>query len=183
MSALPASQFVTVEDYLEGESRSQIKHEYIDGDLRAMAGASDRHELVAGNLFVALSNHLKGKGCRVYKSDMKVRLNYFEADVFFYPDIMVCCEPSDQHPLYKEHPKLLIEVLSKDENRDLIEKHAAYQGIASVEEYVAIRPNEDVPEVFLFRRANGWRRETVTAGEFFLASVGLRLPLGELTAV
>lgn len=183
MSALPAYRFVTVEDYLEGESRGQTKHEYIDGDLRAMAGATDRHELVAMNLAVALSNHLRGKGCRVYKSDMKVRLKYFEADVFFYPDIMVCCDPSDHHPLYKEHPKLLVEVLSKDENRDLIEKHAAYQGIATVEEYVAIRPNEETPEVFVFRRANGWRRETVAADDFLLASVGLRLPLAELTAV
>lgn len=162
---------------------SQLKHEYIDGDVRAMAGASDKHELVAGNLFAALLQHLRGKGCRVFKSDMKVRLAYFEADVFFYPDVMVTCDPKDTHELYKEHPKLLIEVLSKDENRDLIEKHAAYQGIDSLEEYAAIRPNLEKIEVILFRRANGWKRETIDSGEFTLASVGLTMPLSELIAV
>jgi Uma2 family endonuclease len=183
MPAVRLYQRVSPEEYLEGEVHSQIKHEYIDGDLRAMAGASDNHELVAMNIAAALLNHLRGKGCRVYKSDMKVRLNYFEADVFFYPDVMVTCDPTDNHALYKERPKLVIEVLSKDENRDLIEKHAAYQGIETVEEYAAIKPDLENPELYLFRRANGWRRETFSSGEFTLASVGLTMALAELTTV
>ena len=65
---------VTVEDYLSGELRSETRHEYMGGSVYAMAGASEEHNAVAGNLFAALHAHLRGKPCRVFFVDMKVRL-------------------------------------------------------------------------------------------------------------
>src|SRR6202012_3089269 len=104
----------TVEEYLEGEKMSEVRHEYFDGHVTAMAGASADHEGVAMNIATTLHLHLKGKPCRVFKDGMKLRLEVQKKDLFYYPDIMVACDPKDQNPFFRRNPKLLIEVLSKD---------------------------------------------------------------------
>jgi Uma2 family endonuclease len=129
---------LTVEDYLEGEKLSEARHEYFDGRVTAMAGASEDHEQVAMNIAAALHRHFKGKPCRVFKDGMKLRLEVRKKDLFYYPDIMVTCDPKDDNPYFRRHPKLLVEVLSEDENKDLVEKFFAYQRIASLEEYLVI---------------------------------------------
>lgn len=110
MIALPQS-FLSPEAYLQLEQQSQTKQEYINGAVYAMAGASDAHVTIAGNLFARLLNHLRGGGCRVYIADMKVRI--LDRNCFYYPDVMVTCNPQDQTtPTYKQFPKLIVEVLS-----------------------------------------------------------------------
>jgi len=94
---------LTVEEYLQLEEHSPIKHEYIDGQIYAMAGASDAHVTIAGNLFALLRNHIRGTGCRIYISDMKVRIESLNR--YYYPDLFVTCDPRDQEtPLEKRFP-------------------------------------------------------------------------------
>lgn len=181
-----AVPYISEEEYLDGEVRSEVRHEYYDGRVMAMAGASDSHELVSGNFFFHLTGHLRGKGCRVYKSDMKVRLFLRGKPLFYYPDVMVACDPNEPHPLYRERPRLIVEVLSDDENKDLVEKLLAYQRIESLEEYVVASPQADAPVVHIFRRAEGWEpgeTHTGTETEFELRSIGLRLRVADLFTV
>jgi Uma2 family endonuclease len=111
MIANQSPNYISPEEYLEGEELSQIKHEYINGQIYAMAGASDAHVTIAGNLFALLRNHVRGSGCRVYMADMKA---YIEtANIFYYPDVMVTCDGRDRaFPNYKKYPCLIVEVLS-----------------------------------------------------------------------
>ena len=181
-----AIPYVSVEDYLAGELRSEERHEYFDGIVTAMAGASDIHEIIAGNLFGALLNHLRGKPCRPFQSGMKLRLRVQNRDLFYYPDIMVTCQPTDNARYFREQPILLGEVLSGDENKDLVEKYFAYQRIASLEEYIILGQDRTRPEVRIFRRDDGWEAgeiHTDPAAQFTLRSVGLTLTLGDLYAL
>ncbi|WP_348682688.1 Uma2 family endonuclease [Acidovorax soli] len=97
--------------YLDWEAEQLEKHEYLDGEVFAMAGASEAHVTLAGNVFMALRNHLRGGPCSVFISDMKLRV---EADnAFFYLDVFVTCAETDRaHSHYKAAPSLVVEVLS-----------------------------------------------------------------------
>ena len=178
-----AIPYVSVEDYLAGELRSEVRHEYFDGFVSEMAGASDWHEIVAGNLFAALHTHLRGKPCRPFQNGMKVRMRVRNRDLFYYPDIMVACQPDDRARYFREHPVLIGEVLSEDENKDLVEKYFAYQRIAALEEYIVLSQDPAKPEVHIFRRSENWEANEVhrdPAAQFTLRSVGLALTLGDL---
>ena len=175
--------YLSVEDYLTGEASSEVRHEYFDGLVTAMAGASDIHEIIAGNFFLELGNHLRGKPCRPFQSGMKLRLRVQKRDLFYYPDIMVACLREDNARYFREQPLLLGEVLSEDENKDLVEKYFAYQRIAALEEYIVLSQNPQQPEVQIFRRAENWEAGEVhrdPAAQFTLRSVGLTLTLGDL---
>ncbi|MEM9510531.1 MAG: Uma2 family endonuclease, partial [Cyanobacteria bacterium P01_E01_bin.35] len=127
---------LTPEAYLQLEVDSDIKHEYIDGEIYAMGGATDTHVTIALNLAVLLRNHLRNSDCRVYISDMKVKIE--TKNRFFYPDVMVTCEPQDrENTTYKQFPRLIIEVLSDStEAFDRGDKFADYQSLSSLQEYV-----------------------------------------------
>ena len=179
-------RFISEEEYLAGEELAEEKHEYCDGRVYAMAGATNGHELVSGNFFAALHSHLRGKGCRVYKSDMKVRVLFRDAVLFYYPDVLVACDPTDPKDTHLDKPKLIIEVLSVDWKRDLAEKALMYRHIPSLEEYVVVDPRRDVPEVFIHRRADGWEPPEIVQGmtaEITLRSVALTLKVADLFAV
>ena len=138
MIASPNQPYLTSAQYLQMEEQSNIKYEYVDGQILAMAGASDAHVTIAGNLFTLLRSHVRGSGCRVYISDMKVRIESLNR--FYYPDVMVTCDPNDQETsTYKRFPTLIIEVLSEStEAFDRGDKFADYQEITSLREYVLI---------------------------------------------
>ena len=175
--------YLSVEDYLAGEASSEIRHEYFDGLVTAMAGASGDHELVSMNLSIAIGIHLRGKPCRVFKDGMKLRLRVQNRDLFYYPDIMVACQPEDNARYFREQPVLLGEVLSEDENKDLVEKYFAYQRIAALEEYIVLSQNPAQPEVQIFRRSENWEAGEMhrdPAAQFTLRSIGLTLTLGDL---
>lgn len=161
MIALPQS-FLSPEAYLQLEQQSQTKQEYINGAVYAMAGASDAHVTIAGNLFAQLLNHLRGGGCRVYIADMKVRI--LDRNCFYYPDVMVTCNPQDQTtPTYKQFPKLIVEVLSNStEAFDRGDRFADYQTLESLEEYVLINTRHQ--RIECFRRDSGgrWLLQTYT---------------------
>ena len=149
-------QYLTPEDYLQLEAESAVKHEYLDGDIYAMAGANDAHVTIAGNLFALLRSHVRGSGCRVYIADMKARLE--ARNRFFYPDVMVTCDPRDQATAdYKRFPKLVIEVLSDStEAFDRGDKFADYQTLESLEEYVLINTRHQRVECFRRNDAGLW---------------------------
>lgn len=163
MVASPKSTYISPEEYLEMEKGSDIKHEYIDGEVYAMAGASDAHVTIAGNLFALLRNHVRNRGCRVYIADMKAQIQSLNR--YYYPDVMVTCDDRDREtPVYKQFPCLIVEVLSDStEAFDRGDKFADYQQIESLQEYVLI--NTKRQRVECFRRGdNGlWILQSYTS--------------------
>ncbi|WYM03595.1 MAG: Uma2 family endonuclease [Gloeotrichia echinulata CP02] len=173
--------YISPEEYLESEKFSQIKHEYIDGQVYAMAGASDAHVTVTGNLFSILRNHLRGSGCRVYMLDMKAQIESINR--YFYPDVMVTCDARDKEFKYfKSYPSLIVEVLSEStESFDRGKKFASYRHLDSLQEYVLI--SSDRMSVDCFRRNEKGRWELFAYGkddEVNLASVDFSCPIAAL---
>lgn len=147
-----AQSFVSEDDYLQGELIADTKHEYLDGDVYAMAGASENHNLLALNIASELRNKLKGTPCRTFMAEMKVKAE----DAFFYPDVMVVCERDDASEYYKNSPVIVVEVLSKGTRKfDQTLKRKRYQALPSLEEYVLIE--QDKGEIEIFRRRDGWQ--------------------------
>ncbi len=154
----------TFQEYLIWEERNEEKHEFFDGSVYAMAGASDSHDLVTGNIFGELRQHLKGGPCRAYTADMKLKIQLQHADACYYPDTMVICDASDDHHSYKTKPQLIVEVLS-NARRDKLEKLFMYQQIESLQEYLIIGQDLEKPEAWIYRRDNEWQPEVVSSGE------------------
>ncbi|GBU15534.1 hypothetical protein AwPolaro_09120 [Polaromonas sp.] len=125
-------------DYLLWEADQLERHEFLDGEVFAMAGAEDRHVTVAGNVYMALRQHLSASPCRTYMSDM--RLHVAAANSYFYPDVLVTCSALDlASPMVKAEPKLIVEVLSPSTAAyDRGQKFSYYRSLASLEEYVLI---------------------------------------------
>jgi Uma2 family endonuclease len=173
MIASPQNSHLTPEEYLQLEETSSIKHEYIDGEVYAMAGATDAHVTIALNIAILLRNHLRGSGCRVYISDMKARIE--SKNRFYYPDVMVTCDERDtNNSTYKEFPKLIIEVLSDStEAFDRGDKFADYQFLASLEEYVLVNTKKARIECYRRTENNLWLLQFYTLDEqnFKLASI------------
>ena len=151
-------------EYLHGEEESPIRHEYIAGLVYAMAGGSDRHNLIVGNLHAALRPVARAKRCQLFFSDVKLRLRMAGEEIFYYPDLMVVCDPHDREPLYREFPTIVIEVLSEATERiDRHEKFRNYTQLQSLQEYVLIAQAQ--MEVTVFRRANSWQPQVLTQSE------------------
>lgn len=181
--SLPAPQpFFDAQAYLAWEAEQSTKHEYHDGEVFAMAGASDAHVTVAGNVYMALRNHLRGSPCSVFISDMKLRVE--EGNAFFYPDIFVTCAESDRgHSHSKSAPVLVVEVLSPATSAyDRGAKFAAYRKLPTLREYALIDPER--LSLDLFRREGDSKRWVLhpieAGGQVEWASVGLQVPLEAL---
>jgi Uma2 family endonuclease len=172
MPELAEAPFISIEDYLAGEAVSPVKHEYVAGEGFAMAGASDGHVTVAGNVFAMLRAYVRGGPCRVYIADMKLRVD--PAQSCFYPDVFVTCDSADLgEATAKQHPKVVIEVLSEStEGFDRGGKFAAYRRLPSLEEYVLIDSRSRSVEVFR-RHPEGWVLQPVPdEGRLELLSLG-----------
>jgi Uma2 family endonuclease len=170
---------ISVDDYLAGELISDIKYEYVNGEVYAMAGAKRAHNIISMNFANLLFNHLRGTPCRVFNSDMKVGVLTATDDIFYYPDVQVSCEKNgNEH--YNAEPKLIIEVLSDStERKDRVEKFYTYRKLASLEEYVLVA--QDCLRVEIYRRRNGWDLELLGEGKSFqLESVGLDLTVADV---
>ena len=156
MIASPQQPYLTPEEYLHLEEQSPVKHEYIDGQIYAMAGASDPHVTIALNLATLLRSHVRGSGCRVYISDMKAQIESLNR--FYYPDVMVTCDPKDQETVtYKRFPTLIVEVLSDStEAFDRGDKFVDYQEIESLREYVLISTKRQRVECFRRNEQGLW---------------------------
>ena len=153
---------LTPDDYLHLEADSPIKHEYIDGDAYAMAGASDIHVTMALSLATLLRNHVRGTPCRVYIADMKARLE--ARNCFYYPDVIVTGDSRDAATAtYKRFPKLIVEVLSDStEAFDRGDKFTDYQTLDTLAEYVIISTRHQRVECFRRTADDLWLLQTYT---------------------
>jgi len=143
-------QLISVEDYLEGERLSDVRHEYVGGYVYAMAGASDDHNRIAGNIHGELRERLRGRRCEAFVADMKLKIPGNQA--FYYPDVLVACDPADNARYFRERPAVVFEVLSPDTERaDQREKWYAYALIPSLKVYVIV--SQEKRQVTVLRRS------------------------------
>ncbi len=166
-------------DYLAMEARSPVRHELLGGQAYAMAGASVRHNRIAGKLYASLLAKAP-RNCQVLIGDVKLKADTWPT--YYYPDVMLVCDPDDNDPLVKTRPCLLAEVLSPTtEAIDRREKLTAYQRLPSLREYLLIA--QDEMRVELYRRLNlrEWILEIHTPGDVLkLACVDQELPIEAL---
>ncbi len=182
MSAALKWNLISEDDYLAGELISPIKNEYLGGVVYAMAGARNRHNVIKDNIHVALAVRLKGKPCRAYSSDTKVRIRTALPLRFYYPDVSVVCEPNPEDDSFHDHPVVIFEVLSNSTRRiDEGEKKDAYLTIPSLRVYALV--DQESATVILFRRADaGFIREVHHGIDEILnlGEIGTKLPLAEI---
>ncbi len=173
----PAIQpFLSVADYLTGEDGAELRHEYIGGQVYAMTGASDRHGLIVLNIATALRPRIRGSGCQLFANDMKVRLRIGSDDLFYYPDLLLTCDPGDRETYYRTRPCLIVEVLSASTERvDRREKLLAYATLPSLQEYLLV--SQERREVQVHRRSTDWAAERLTDGSVRLDCLAAELAL------
>ena len=174
MSTRAHQPLISEQEYLEGELHSDIKHEYIDGMIYAMSGASAAHNRIAGNIYGEFRNHLKGKPCQPYSADMKVKIG----SKYFYPDVLVDCSDVDDY--FTESPIILVEVLSKSTRRmDETTKRLIYLQIPTLQEYVLIE--QDFVKIEIVRKSENWQPMRYYLGdELTFESIGLTLTVEEI---
>ena len=170
-------ELISEEDYLQGELESEIKHEYVDGQVYAMTGGTDNHVRISGDVFRKIQNFLTGKECEAFQSDMKVRI---PDGKYRYPDVMVVCDETSKSNLYKECPVIIVEVLSSSTRKnDTTKKMLEYFSIPTLKEYVLIE--QDYVDVAVLRQENGWRTEHFYLGdEVTFNSIGFTISVEEI---
>ncbi len=171
---------ISVEDYLEGEKFSPVRHEYIEGEVYAMAGTSDSHNLIAGDIYIALGVHLRNSRCQPFSGEIKVQVT---RNVFYYPDILVSCEENPESPYFRNAPILIIEVTSPSTaNIDRREKLLFYQQMPSVQEYAVVDQHKMNVELHRRQPSGTWITYFFDASddEIEFESVGLTLPITEI---
>jgi Uma2 family endonuclease len=172
---------VTVEEYLDLERASSVRNEYVAGTMYALAGASKRHNLIAGNVFRTLGSAAAGGSCRVYMSDVKLRAS---EDVFYYPDVMVACGPEGSDPFVEDAPCLVIEVASPSTaTTDRREKLVAYKRLQTLESYVIVEQDRRHVQRF-WRDGEGvwWDAEVADEGRVPMAGLDVSMTLDEIYA-
>ena len=176
---LKATDWISPDEYLEGERSAEVRHEYVDGHVYAMAGASDDHNRIAGNIFAELRERLRGHRCEPFINDMKVKIPPAFAEVYYYPDVLVACDPTDNARYFRERPTVIIEVLSPETERtDRREKAIAYRQIPTVEAYVLVE-QERMAATILRRTEPGWQSDAIEGrGSILkLPGIGVEIPL------
>lgn len=167
------------DEYLTGEREAAIRHEFVQGAVYAMAGGSANHNRVAINLTTHCNLHAS-VGCQTFMSDMKLRLD--AGHIFYYPDVMLVCDPDDNEDYFKTSPCMIAEVLSPGtESTDRREKWAAYQKLPSLREYVLLA--QDRPYIELYQRVNlrQWGLTVLEAADTLVLSCGsLSIPVQDI---
>jgi Uma2 family endonuclease len=183
MTALAKSEPVSIADYLAGEEVSEVKHEYLGGIVHAMAGATNRHNIVSGNAFGLLFGQLRGKSCQPFNSDTKIRIQFPDQTRFYYPDGMVVCAPNPTSDRFQDRPVVVIEVLSDSTRRtDLGEKLEAYLTIPSLGVLVYVEPESPFVTVHRRRASGGFAIEHHAGLDAVipLPEIEAQLPLADL---
>ncbi len=151
----------TLEEYLELEQEAPFKSEFVDGQLFAMAGAADNHNIINTNIVTVLRTAARGSKCRVMASDMKVLLRE-RPQIGYYPDVVVACDETDREKLFRIRPCLVVEVLPNSTKRtDRNEKKLHYQRISSIKMYLIVDQNLKRVEVCRRSEDGTWQAETL----------------------
>ncbi len=183
MTALVQPSPVSIEDYLAGEEHSEVKHEYLGGAVHAMAGGTNDHSAISANAIGSLFSSLRGKPCRTFTGDTKVRIEFPDHTRFYYPDALVVCQQNSGSDHYQDRPAVIVEVLSESTRRtDLGEKRDAYLSIPSLK--VLLLAETDRPYVLACRRRpeGGFAAEAHSGLDAVidLPEIGAALPLADL---
>jgi Uma2 family endonuclease len=172
-------------DYLQVEEMSAVKHEYLDGEIYAMAGGTPEHAALCAALIVLVGSRLRGSPCRVYTSDLRIRIS--ATGLATYPDASVVCGELVRDPESRTHvtnPSVLFEVLSPGtEDYDRGEKREHYQQIASLRAYVVVAQDRRHVEIWQRRDERSWSHRVFGAGDTIdLESIRCRVTVDELYA-
>lgn len=173
--------FMTWDEYLAFEEQSPYRHEYVNGTVYAMSGASLAHNRIARELVMAFGAHLKGGPCEPFFLEAKLEIRAGSDRIMYYPDVMVSCRPEDRTDQAVRNPKLVVEILSKStQHIDRREKAMTYQRVHAIEEYVLIAQNQ--PRIIVHRRAEGWRSMLYSSmdAQVEFRSIGLQMPLARI---
>lgn len=184
MSNALAQKRYTVPEYLELEERSRKRHEYVDGEILSMAGASRRHSRIASNIGGELFGQLKGKRCEVHYGDLRLKVRKTH---YVYGDVAIFCGDPELE-IYKEtetllNPKVIFEVLSKStEARDRGEKAQDYRQIPSLNDYLLVVQNKCLVEYYSRQRDGSWKLKEYRDMDdtVKLASINCELTVGDV---
>lgn len=177
MIATISSPSLSPTEYLDWEVQQEARYEYESGEVIAMTGGKLENNEIAINLIVLIRNHLRGKGCRVLGGDAK--LMTIPSNVYYFPDVVVSCDPRDLHAReFLQYPSLIVEVLSPaTESRDRGIKLRNYLKIDSLQEYMLI--NSDSPSIEFYRRSNSsevWEYLTINSSDLTISDPDVQLP-------
>ncbi|HRJ52159.1 MAG TPA: Uma2 family endonuclease [Candidatus Thiothrix moscowensis] len=185
LAKLAPTDYVWPEEYLAEEELATEKHEYLNGFVYPcnMAGAGDAHVKISLNAAALIKTHLRGSGCSTYISDMRVKVNAKDK-AWFYPDVMVTCDPDDhERNTIKHNPMLVVEVMSPStRDYDRGDKFVVYRQLANLREYVLIDPNEYAVDVFRLNAHQRWELFTYNGADTVaeLTSIGFQCALQDL---
>ena len=160
MPIAQTDNLVNENQYLADEENHELKHEYINGYVHAMSGASKNHRTLCGNIFTSLHTHLQNNPCEPsWDARVKAASNYF------YPDVVVDCdEDSSADSLYAQKSKIIVEVISRStRHKDRGAKLLSYINIASLEEYVMVE--QEFVSIEVLRKTDGWVPRHYTLGD------------------
>jgi len=173
----------TYAEYLALESSSNVKHEFLGGQIYAMAGGTPEHAALAAAVIGLLFPQLRGGGCRAYDPDLRVRT---PSGLATYPNVTVICGPSERDDADLQavtNPTLIIEVLSRStEEYDAGDKFEHYKTLKSLRQYVLVSHRERSIEVWTRGESDAWRKTVVREGEIAELSIDARLDVHELYA-
>jgi Uma2 family endonuclease len=164
------------EEYLANEQVSEIRHEFVDGQIYAMAGAGYNHNCISANVSSSFINHLRGTPCATFIADMKVRLG----KDYVYPDVLVDCGKMSGDDIFANSPVIIVEVLSPSTRKtDTTTKLIRYLNLPSLQEYVLIE--QDFVSVQVLRRSQPWQPDYFYLGDTVtFASIGLTLKVEDI---
>jgi Uma2 family endonuclease len=182
MASAP-QRWINEDEYLAAERAAERKSEYFDGRIFAMAGATESHNLIVGNLIQGLKNQLEQRECRVYPSDMRVKS---PRGLYTYPDVVIVCGP----PKFRDdcfdtllNPTVIIEVLSEStEAYDRGAKWEQYSGIESLKHYVLVSSDHARIDIFTRNAQNAWEYSGIEdlKESAILSAIGCELPLSAI---
>ncbi len=176
---LAANRPLTVEEYLEFEGDSPVRHEFVAGYIHAMSGATKRHNRIAGNISALLWIAARGRPCRVYALDVKLRA---ASNIIYYPDVMTACGPEDDDPLVENDPCLVVEVLSPSTQvTDRREKLMFYRQMPKLRAYLIVHQESRLVERHWREDDGNWRHaELAERGEIAVPCPDTRLSLEQI---
>jgi Uma2 family endonuclease len=155
MTAVLKTAAIPIDEYLAGEEGAEIRHEFIGGAVHAMAGGTRDHSAIAANAIVSLGSQLRGKTCRPFTSDLKIRIDFPDHVRFYYPDASVVCTPPSGDPRFERNPIVILEVLSESTRRiDQTEKRDGYFHLPSLQ-VLLLADSERVHVLVHRRRSDG----------------------------
>ena len=175
---------ISLAQYFEQEECAEVKHEFVDGQLYAMAGATENHNLIVGNIVFELTLVARAakKRCRVMQSDMKLTI-IKPPIASYYPDVIVVCDESDDNPIFKTKPCFIVEVLSDSTKRiDLTEKKTNYQRLDSLKAYMIVHQDQQLIEVHRRLENNLWQPEQYADGEIEIPCPSTTLTVAQIYA-